>query len=187
MSKIYSVFTGTGSYVPTKQVKNEHFNSYEFYDSAGEKLPTLNDDIRPNVLPARNIIIIAIRVEKRPLQGIKLLVIIAINLSCFDSIILHPVTPQALQPIPIAIVRLCFPCAPHFEKNLSRLNAILGKYPKSSIIEKRGKKIAIGGNITETTHVRVVYIPSIKNPVKKSGILNSSNKLYKSVFNISNK
>ena len=45
MSKIYSVFTGTGSYVPTKQIKNEHFHSYEFYDSTGEKLPTLNDDI----------------------------------------------------------------------------------------------------------------------------------------------
>ena len=45
MSKIYSVFTGTGSYVPTKQIKNEYFNSYEFYDSTGEKLPTLNDDI----------------------------------------------------------------------------------------------------------------------------------------------
>lgn len=45
MSKIYSVFTGTGSYVPTKQIKNEHFHSYEFYDSTGDKLPTLNDDI----------------------------------------------------------------------------------------------------------------------------------------------
>ncbi len=45
MSKIYSVFTGTGSYVPTKQIKNEHFNSYEFYDSTGEKLPSLNSDI----------------------------------------------------------------------------------------------------------------------------------------------
>ena len=45
MSKLYSVFTGTGSYVPTKQIKNEYFHSYEFYDSTGEKLPALNDDI----------------------------------------------------------------------------------------------------------------------------------------------
>lgn len=45
MSKIYSVFTGTGSYVPTKQIKNEYFHSYEFYDSTGNKLPNLNDDI----------------------------------------------------------------------------------------------------------------------------------------------
>ena len=45
MRKIYSVFTGTGSYVPSKQIKNEHFHSYEFYDSTGEKLPDINDDI----------------------------------------------------------------------------------------------------------------------------------------------
>ena len=45
MRKLYSVFTGTGSYVPTKQIKNEYFHSYEFYDSTGEKLPALNDDI----------------------------------------------------------------------------------------------------------------------------------------------
>ncbi|HLW09609.1 MAG TPA: ketoacyl-ACP synthase III [Fermentimonas sp.] len=45
MSKVYSVFTGTGSYVPTKQIKNEYFNSYEFYDSSGEKIPTDNEEI----------------------------------------------------------------------------------------------------------------------------------------------
>lgn len=45
MSKIYSVFTGTGSYVPTKQIKNDYFHSYEFYDSSGEKLPTPNEEI----------------------------------------------------------------------------------------------------------------------------------------------
>jgi 3-oxoacyl-[acyl-carrier-protein] synthase-3 len=45
MRKIYSVFTGTGSYVPTRQIKNEHFHSYVFYDSTGGKLPDINDDI----------------------------------------------------------------------------------------------------------------------------------------------
>ena len=45
MRKIYNVFTGTGSYVPTRQIKNEHFHSYVFYDSTGEKLPDINDDI----------------------------------------------------------------------------------------------------------------------------------------------
>ncbi len=45
MSKIYSVFTGTGSYVPTKQIKNDYFHSYEFYDSTGEKIPTPNEEI----------------------------------------------------------------------------------------------------------------------------------------------
>lgn len=45
MKKYYSVFTGTGSYVPAKQIKNEFFHNYEFYDSTGEKLPTSNDEI----------------------------------------------------------------------------------------------------------------------------------------------
>lgn len=45
MSKVYSVFTGTGSYVPAKQIKNEFFHSYEFYDSAGEKIETPNEVI----------------------------------------------------------------------------------------------------------------------------------------------
>ena len=84
--------------------------------------------------------------------------------------ILHPVTPQALQPIPIAIVRLCLPWVPHLAKNLSRLNAILGRYPESSISENRGKKIAIGGSITETTQLRVVYTPSIIIPLTKPGV-----------------
>lgn len=45
MSKLYSIFTGTGSYVPTKQIKNEFFHTYEFYDSTGEKLSTPNEEI----------------------------------------------------------------------------------------------------------------------------------------------
>jgi 3-oxoacyl-[acyl-carrier-protein] synthase-3 len=45
MRKIFSVFTGTGSYLPTKRIKNEFFHSSEFYDSTGEKLTTPNEDI----------------------------------------------------------------------------------------------------------------------------------------------
>jgi len=30
MKKIYSVFTGTGSYVPTKQIKNDFFHSPDY-------------------------------------------------------------------------------------------------------------------------------------------------------------
>lgn len=45
MSKLYSIFTGTGSYVPAKQIKNEFFHNYEFYDSTGEKLSTPNEEI----------------------------------------------------------------------------------------------------------------------------------------------
>lgn len=35
---IYSVITGTGSYIPSKLVKNENFLNNEFYDSEGKKL-----------------------------------------------------------------------------------------------------------------------------------------------------
>jgi 3-oxoacyl-[acyl-carrier-protein] synthase-3 len=45
MSKIYSVFTGTGSYVPPRQVTNEFFKTYEFYDSTGEIITTPNESI----------------------------------------------------------------------------------------------------------------------------------------------
>ena len=45
MKRLYSVFTGTGSYVPAKQIKNDYFHTYAFYDSTGEKLPTPNEEI----------------------------------------------------------------------------------------------------------------------------------------------
>ena len=58
------------------------------------------EDHIPKVLPAINIEAIVIRNGKRPLQGTKLLVSIAINLSLGESIILVPTTPAALQPNP---------------------------------------------------------------------------------------
>ena len=66
------------------------------------------------------------------------------------------------------MLRLCLPFAPQHEKNLSRLKAMRGRYPESSIIENKGKKIAIGGSITETTQLSVVYTPSIRIPLKNS-------------------
>lgn len=42
---IYSVITGTGSYVPEKIVKNEDFLSNEFYDNTGERIFTPNSQI----------------------------------------------------------------------------------------------------------------------------------------------
>ena len=53
---------------------------------------------------AKNMVIMAIKVGKRPLQGTKLLVRIAMRRSRGDSMIRHPVTPQALQPKPMHIV-----------------------------------------------------------------------------------
>ena len=36
--RIYSVITGAGNYIPTKQIKNEDFLTNEFYESNGEKI-----------------------------------------------------------------------------------------------------------------------------------------------------
>ena len=58
---------------------------------------------------AKKDIVTAINIGNLPLHGIKLFVSIEMFLSRSFSMILHPVTPQALQPIPIAIVRLCLP------------------------------------------------------------------------------
>ena len=59
-----------------------------------------NEDQTPKLLPAINIDAIVIKKGKRPLQGTKLLVSIAINLSLGESIILAPTTPAALHPKP---------------------------------------------------------------------------------------
>jgi len=44
-----------------------------------------------------------------PLQGTRLLVMTAINLSLGESIILHPITPAALHPNPMHIERHILP------------------------------------------------------------------------------
>lgn len=54
--------------------------------------------------PLKNIVAIVIRSGNLPLQGTKLLVRIAINLSRGELIILHPITPAALQPKPMHMV-----------------------------------------------------------------------------------
>lgn len=53
----------------------------------------------------------AINVGNRPLQGTKLFVMVAISRSLGESIILQAITPAALQPKPIHMVRACFPWA----------------------------------------------------------------------------
>ena len=42
---IYSVITGTGSYIPSKLVKNEHFLASEFYESDGKIIEKPNQEI----------------------------------------------------------------------------------------------------------------------------------------------
>lgn len=131
------------------------------------------------IFPTKNIDIIVINVGKRPLHGTKLLVRIAINLSRGESIILVPITPHVLHPKPIQVVSACLPCADAFLNKLSRLKAIRGKYPKSSSKVNNGKKIAIGGSITDTTQANVLYIPCTIIPINHCGkfalINNTSN------------
>lgn len=45
MKKTYSIFTGTGRYVPKKQIKNDFFHSSEFFESTGDKIQNPNEDI----------------------------------------------------------------------------------------------------------------------------------------------
>lgn len=109
----------------------------------------------PCIPLAINIVATAIKNGNLPLQGTKLLVKIAINLSRGEFIILQPTQPAALHPNPIHIVIICFPVQQHFLKNPSILKAILGRYPKSSRNVNRGKNIAIGGSITAIIQVKV--------------------------------
>ena len=95
-----------------------------------------------------------INVGKRPLHGTKLFVRIATSRSRGESMIRVAITPAALQPNPIAIVSACLPWAPARRNRKSRLKATRGRYPRSSNIVNSGKKIAIGGSITLTTHAR---------------------------------
>jgi 3-oxoacyl-[acyl-carrier-protein] synthase III len=44
-SMLYSVITGTGSYIPTRQIKNVDFLDNEFYDINGKKLDKTNQEI----------------------------------------------------------------------------------------------------------------------------------------------
>ena len=51
----------------------------------------------------------------------------------------------------------------------TKLNAILGRMPKSSRRVNNGKNIAIGGSITDTTQATVLYMPLIKTPESHEG------------------
>ena len=59
--------------------------------------------------PTKNMVISDTKSGNRPLQGTKLLVSIAIILSRGESMILHPVTPTALHPKPMHMVKACLP------------------------------------------------------------------------------
>ncbi|MFW6326912.1 MAG: 3-oxoacyl-ACP synthase III family protein [Bacteroidota bacterium] len=42
---IYSIITGTGSYIPRQIIKNESFLNNDFYDTSGKKIETPNEEI----------------------------------------------------------------------------------------------------------------------------------------------
>ncbi len=44
-NNIYSVFTGTGSHIPTRKIRNEDFLSHEFYGKDGQRLSKSNQEI----------------------------------------------------------------------------------------------------------------------------------------------
>lgn len=44
-TNFYSIITGTGSYIPSMQVRNNDFLKNEFYDAQGKKLETTNEDL----------------------------------------------------------------------------------------------------------------------------------------------
>lgn len=132
--------------------------------------------------PLKNIVAIVIKKGKRPLHGTKLFVKIAISRSRFELIILVPMTPAALHPNPIHIVRHCFPEVLHFWKHLSKLKEIRGKNPRSSNNVNKGKKIAIGGSITLIIHVTVLYTPSIIKENNQGVVCIFSKKISKYFF-----
>lgn len=74
-----------------------------------DKIPADNtvekDPVAP---PIKNMVMIAIMVGKRPLQGTKLLVIIAMRRSLGESIIRQPTIPAALQPKPMHMSEIIY-------------------------------------------------------------------------------
>src|ERR1700743_395937 len=44
-TQLYSVITGSGSYLPTNIVRNEDFMAHTFYDECGNKLERPNEEI----------------------------------------------------------------------------------------------------------------------------------------------
>ena len=62
---------------------------------------TVNSRAPPIALPAKNAVHRKISSGKRPLHGANALVSMAISLSRGESMMRHPVTPQALHPNPM--------------------------------------------------------------------------------------
>ena len=111
----------------------------------------------------------AISVGNRPLQGTRALVRIAIRRSRGLWMMRQPITPTALQPSPMHMQSACLPQARQRWKQRSRWKATRGRNPRSSSSVKSGKKIAMGGNMTDTTQLVTRYTPDTSASVSHWG------------------
>lgn len=100
--------------VPFKMVLDKIFD----VNSVIITLPTIRNAnkillpiVDPVLTPTKKMVMTLISAGNLPLHGTKEFVKIAINLSLGESIIRQPVTPAALHPKPIHILRACFPQA----------------------------------------------------------------------------
>ena len=117
--------------------------------------PAANDDIY-EAPGTKKMSIIAMRAGNRPLQGTKLLVSTAISRSRERFYY-----PAACHPTGIAAEahthgKRLFAMRAATPESVIQVERYPGRYPKSSSNVNNGKKIAIGGSITDITHVSVV-------------------------------
>lgn len=145
-----------GARSPFKTVEERHFEARSVVKKEKQRTRAIINAERMGLPGARKMEMQAMIAPKRPLQGVRELVRIDINLSCSEGMMALFVTPTQLQPKPMHTVSACLPQLPHFLKVSSKLKAMRGRMPESSKMAKRGKKIAMGGSITEMTVVVVL-------------------------------
>ena len=109
--------------INTENIENVDENDEEQLSESDIK------EVDQDKIVIKNIVITDISEGNRPLHGTKELVKMAISFSRGESIILVPVTPTALHPTPMHIVRACLPQELLLLKYPSKLKAILGNIP----------------------------------------------------------
>ena len=103
---------------PLQDTVHEVYDVICLYQKEYETSPTVREitpvssSAPPAALPAKNTEHRKMSSGNRPLHGAKLLVRMAMSRSRGESMMRQPVTPQALHPKPMHMVRLCLPLAP---------------------------------------------------------------------------
>ena len=111
--------------VPRRRVTERNFDISRVMPTQSRRTPTIAAADAVRLSPRQ--VSAARRAGKRPLQGTSELVRMAIRRSRGESMMRHPVTPAALHPRPINIVRLCLPHDPQQAKHRSSENATRGR------------------------------------------------------------